>query len=150
MANESWWIPILFGWFLELPKCSPIFDLYIFVYVEMLQIIEEYGNIIKETVISLLSHHLGNPQFPKWLTLPGIKIVDLLLSLFSNIWWVQNNWFLRAFSKNLSMVEAWKVLDIWKSLKIKTQLNLIKPTSFRESADNVWLIVDRRAIWYFW
>ena len=55
--NDSWWIPILFGWFLELPKCAPNLAPYtLYLSPKMLQEYKKnYGNIFTKYYCSYLN-----------------------------------------------------------------------------------------------
>ena len=70
---------------------------------------KKYGNILKNIIF--ISHHFKIPIFPKKRHYRTSKMWNCVFNWFF-IWWVQNIWFLRAFSK---ICRWWNLDEFWKS-----------------------------------
>ena len=79
--NDSWWSPIRLDDFWNFQNVHQIWPLTPRIYHQNAsRNIRKYAFILK--ICFFISHHFGNPKFPRFWTLPDIKHLELILWIF--------------------------------------------------------------------
>ena len=116
--NDSWWIPILFGWFLKIPKCSPNLDPWT-PYVS-LKYFKKYKKIMGTSLKHIIFTYMDCRKFVNF-GKDGHRKMMKIRVIKSSKSWIRDQYLLKNMSgflwiwyQYLYQNIKWHFLDIWK------------------------------------